>query len=143
MQPKEIAKVIRKNLTAQKSRLKEYLKILDHEKEDIINEDPDKLIAHIELEHNIIDELSSFKKILDPLEIMYFNSPFKKQDDIIDIKKDIEMLTDHVKIKSVSNREKLDSVLFKVKADLKGMNKKKVSRNSYTEADSTLVDING
>ena len=143
MQPKKIAKIIRENLTSQRERLKEYLSVLDHEKEDIIKEDPDKLIAHIKLEHNIIDELSSFKKILDPLEVMYFNSPYKKKNEIIDLKKDIEDLSDQVKIKSINNKETLDSVLVKIKTDLKGMNKKKVARNSYNDAESNLVDIDG
>ena len=78
MQPDQIAKKIRKTLLDQKVKLEDYLYLLEKEEEDIINKDPERLIAHIDLEKNILTELTLLKKVLNPLESMYFDSSYKK-----------------------------------------------------------------
>ncbi len=83
MQPETLVKKIRENLVSQKERLTTYLKVLDEENNDIKAKDADKLLAHISIEKSIIDELASFRKILEPLDLIYSESPYKK-DDIID-----------------------------------------------------------
>jgi hypothetical protein len=145
LQPDLLAKRIRENLVSQKERLENYLKILEEETDDIIKEDADKLLAHIEIEKVIIDDLTSFKKILDPLEKMYINSPFKKDETIFNLKSSLEKLTGKVKNKSTENQEKLETALIKVKANLQNISaqKEKFGRNVYDKADSRLVDING
>ncbi|MCK4799174.1 MAG: hypothetical protein KAT05_17510 [Spirochaetes bacterium] len=143
MQPDKIAKKIRKNLLNQKTKLEGYLDLLEKEEEDILLEDPDKLIAHIDFENQIINELSSFKKILEPLEIMYFKSPFKKESALIDIKTNIDKLSHQVKTKTNQNREKLETICIKVKAELKGSSKKGLLKSTYNNVDSRLVDISG
>lgn len=66
MQPDLLAKRIRNILFKQKEKLENYLVLLDKEEDDILKKDPDKLILHIELEKNIIEEIGELKKILDP-----------------------------------------------------------------------------
>lgn len=143
MQPKDIAKSIRKNLLSQKEKLEEYLMLLEKEDKDLIEEDPDKLIAHINLEKNIIDELSSFKKILTPLEVIYFNLPYKKDIEILNLKQSIESLSKNVMKKTSKNKEKLETIIVKIQAEIKGLSKKKLSRSSYNQVKPQMVDVNG
>lgn len=144
MQPDLLAKKIRENLVSQRNKLEEYLTILEKENNDIIEEDADKLIAHIDLEKNIIEDLTDFKKILEPLEKMYSNSPYKKDDNLMNLKTSLDRLTGQVKEKSVANKEKLEIVLEKVKLNLANVSaKNKIFKNTYETARSTLVDING
>jgi hypothetical protein len=144
LQPDLLAKKIRENLVSQRNKLEEYLTILEKENNDIIEEDADKLIAHIDLEKNIIEDLTDFKKILEPLEKMYSNSPYKKDDNLMNLKTSLDRLTGQVKEKSVANKEKLEIVLEKVKLNLANVSaKNKIFKNTYETARSTLVDING
>lgn len=143
MQPDYIAKKIRKNLLDQKKRLEKYLTILEKEGDDIENADADKLLLHIEIEKDIVNELVSFKKILEPLEVMYYNSPYKKDESLIDIKSSITNLSDQIKVKSDENKEKLEIVLENVKTDLKSNKKNNVAKSVYGNVDSRLVDICG
>lgn len=143
MQPKILAKKIRKNLLMQKEKLEGYLDILENEETDLKQEDPDKLIEHINLEKDIINELNSFKKILIPLEKIYYNLPFKKDLEIFNLKSSIDNLSKQVVNKTNKNKEILDTVLVKIKADIQGIAKKKTKRNTYEFVDTRLVDING
>ena len=143
MQPDQIAKKIRKTLLDQKGRLEDYLYLLEKEEEDIINKDPEKLIAHIDLEKNILNELSLLKKVINPLEFAYFNSPYKKDISLLGLKNSINKLSDQIKEKSIKNKEELKIALDKVKAELRGIRKKGITNSSYDKVDSRLVDVCG
>lgn len=143
LQPKQVASQIRKTLITQKEKLLEYLKLLEKEEEDILSKNPDKLLNHIELEKNIIEELSSLKIILNPLEEMYYNSPYKKDITLKDIKNSISYLSDQITTKATRNKEKLETILESVKAELNGIKNIDLVKSSYVKIESNLVDING
>ncbi|MBN2545458.1 MAG: hypothetical protein JXB50_06660 [Spirochaetes bacterium] len=143
MQHNILATRIRNNLLEQRKRLEDYLLVLDKEHEDISIQDPDKLIEHINLEKNIINELVSFKKILGPLEIIYYGSPYKKDTDILNMKNKIDSLVDKVKVKSKENKEKLTSVMEKIKTDIKELKKKGLENKVYNNVDSKILDLIG
>jgi len=144
LQPDLLAKKIRENLINQRNKLENYLKILDGEEEDIANKDPDKLIEHINLERNIVDELFSFKKILEPLEKMYDASPYKKDSSLSDLKTSVDKLTTQIKTKSEDNKVSLDVVLDKMKIDIKNIaSKNKFIKNGYNTPESGFLDITG
>jgi len=143
LQPNLLAKRIRENLLSQKEKLQNYLAILEMEESDIKSQDADRLIRHIEAEKNIIDELNSFKKILDPLEVIYSNSPYKKDSAIAELKNGIKKLSTQVAIKSEKNKEILDTVIKGVKLNLKNKQKLNVGVNSYKRVESHYIDISG
>lgn len=143
LQPNLLAKKIRENLLSQKEKLQKYLTVLETEETDIKSQDADKLIKHIEAEKNIIDELNSFKKILDPLEAIYSNSPYKKDSAIAELKNGIKNLSTQVSIKSEKNKEILDTVIKEIKLNIKNKQKLNVGVNSYKKVESHYIDING
>lgn len=143
MQPDQIAKKIRKTLFEQKAKLEDYVILLEKEAEDIVNKDPDKLIAHINLEKNILTDLSMLKKVINPLQVIYLNSPYKKDNSIIDLENSIDKLTNQIKEKSGKNKEQLETSLDQVKTELKGIRKKGITNSSYNNVESRLVDIRG
>ena len=143
MLPDQIAKKIRKTLLDQKGRLEDYLYLLEKEEEDIINKDPDKLIAHINLEKNILTELTLLKKVINPLEFVYYNSPYKKDNSVLELKNSINKLSDQIQQKTYKNQKELKVAIEKVKAELKGIRKKGIVNSSYDKVDSRLVDVCG
>ncbi len=143
MQPKIIAKRIRNNLINQKKKLEDYLILLEKQNEDILKDDPDELIAYINIENNIINNLTSFKKILTPVELMYHKSPLKKDNDLVELRSCIDLLSSKVLKKADEKKKKLDEVLENVKLDLKGFSKKKKLKSSFENIKSQVVDISG
>ena len=116
---------------------------MEKEEEDIINKDPDKLIAHINLEKNILTELTLLKKVINPLELAYYNSPYKKDNSLLELKNSINKLSDQIQQKSNINQKELKTAIEKIKAELKGIRKKGIANSSFDKVDSRLVDVCG
>ncbi len=139
MQHDILAKKIRENLVAQKQRLTNYLNILEHESNDIAEKDADKLQAHVKLESNIVSELNAFKKVLDPLEVMYQQTA-DKDDSLDDLRAGIMSITAKVQEKSDENKKMLDSVLADMRNQIDTLPKRNLSK-SYSNVDSRFIDI--
>lgn len=139
MQHDILAKKIRENLVAQKQRLTNYLNILEHESNDIAEKDADKLQAHVKLESNIVSELNAFKKVLDPLEVMYQQTAIK-DDSLDDLRAGIMSITAKVQEKSDENKKMLDSVLADMRNQIDTLPKRNLSK-SYSNVDSRFIDI--
>ena len=138
MQHDILAKKIRENLVAQKQRLTDYLKVLDHESADISEKDADKLQAHVKLESNIVSELNAFKKVLDPLEVMYQQTVDNNDDSLDDLRAGIMSITRKVQEKSDENKKMLDSVLAEMQSQINTLPKR---NTSYNKVDSRFIDI--
>ena len=139
MQHDILAKKIRENLVAQKQRLTNYLNVLEHESNDIAEKDADKLQAHVKLEANIVSELNAFKKVLDPLEVMYQQTA-DKDDSLDDLRAGIMSITAKVQEKSDENKKLLDSVLADMRNQIDTLPKRNLSK-SYNSVDSRFIDI--
>ena len=139
MQHDILAKKIRENLVAQKQRLTNYLNVLEHESNDIAEKDADKLQAHVKLESNIVSELNAFKKVLDPLEVMYPQTADK--DDSLDyLRAGIMSITAKVQEKSDENKKILDSVFDDIRNQIDTLPKRNLSK-IYSNVDSRFIDI--
>lgn len=144
MKPDEIARQIRTNLMKQREKLRDYLKVLEFQKEDIVEEDADKLIEHIRLESEVIDELNSLKKIMTPLEEMYMASPYKKETDLFTLKDTIQNLSQRVTGISDDNKKLLDDIIEKQKLKLKNVSRRKGFTNTvYATSQPNLLDVRG
>ncbi len=141
MQHELLAKKIRENLLAQKKRLTDYLELLDSEQKHIVNKDADKLLNHIKLEKDIIEELNNFKKILSPLEEMYKASPYKKDISLDNLRAGINKITGEVTQKAATNQNLLNKVIEDMRLDIKTKPKLNYPRNSYYNAESHSIDI--
>jgi len=134
-----LAKKIRENLVAQKQRLTTYLNVLEHESNDIAEKDADKLQAHVKLESNIVSELNAFKKVLDPLEVMYQQTA-DKDNSLDELRAGIMSITAKVQEKSDENKKMLDSVLADMQNKIDTLPKRNLSK-SYSNIDSRFIDI--
>ena len=139
MQHDILAKKIRENLVAQKQRLTTYLNVLEHESNDIAEKDADKLQAHVKLESNIVSELNAFKKVLDPLEVMYQQTA-DKDNSLDELRAGIMSITAKVQEKSDENKKMLDSVLADMQNKIDTLPKRNLSK-SYSNIDSRFIDI--
>jgi len=70
-QRKAVLRRFRELIVQQREKFEKYLTVLDHEKTDIQSGDIDKLVSHVELEQQIVSEIYTFQKVIDPLEDLY------------------------------------------------------------------------
>jgi flagellar biosynthesis/type III secretory pathway chaperone len=144
LQPDTLVKKIRDNLVSQKERLTTYLKVLDEENNDIKASDSDKLLEHISIERSIIEELNSFKKVLEPLDLIYNNSPYKKDNTISNLKSKLEQLTTDIKDKQSVNIDLLTNTVDNIGKRLEEISaQNKKNKATYDNIRSSYVDIVG
>ena len=145
LQPEILAKRIRANLVEQKEKLEDYLKLLDQQEIDINTRNADRLLSHAKVEKDVVKELSQLKIILEPLEKMYRNSAYKKDEALQGLKESIERLSENVQKKAVSNADNLTSTLDEIQKQIKQVRSKKIVNTNkvYSDAAPRMLNING
>ena len=69
-----LLKNFKKLLEQQRSKFQEYLNVLEKQQDSITEEDPEKLLAHTELEQQVVKNLANLQKVIVPMSKMYRNS---------------------------------------------------------------------
>ena len=69
-----ILKKFRMLLEQQRKKFQEYLKVLESQENKIAEEDSDSLIAHSELEAQIVQGIGSLQKVIVPMQELYNKS---------------------------------------------------------------------
>jgi len=64
-------KRFRELLSQQRDRFRQYLTVLDKQKDVIEKGDADALMSHVELEEQIVSDIFTIQKVIDPMEAMY------------------------------------------------------------------------
>lgn len=130
-----IIKRFKKLLEEQRNKFKEYLTVLEKQEGKIAEENTDALIAHTELEQQIVKNISSLQHVIEPMQKMYNNvvgtgipasmaaiSGFQTQD-VGKIQSDLAALQKKVLIQNEKNRNLLKVHIAKAKSDLENLQK--------------------
>jgi hypothetical protein len=138
-----VLKRLKKLLLGQRDKFKTYLDVLEHQEQDIADGDTDKLEAHVALEKEIVSEIFSFQKVIDPLEDMY-RMAYPNRDEeaeIPQIKESLEKIREEVLDRNRHNQELLRQSIGSLRqkiADIKAM--RKMTSVMPMESTPTLID---
>lgn len=135
-----ILKNLRDYLTKKRDRLYTYLEVLDHEEEDILRDDAEKLKAHTEVEQNIVKEIYAFQKVMDPLEEMYRAAYPSKDPETSRLKQTIKHIQDEVLKRSKRNQKLLAERMEEVRNEVRSLRKINKNRPLYG-ADAQLPSM--
>ena len=134
-----ILRRFRASLEQQRTKFREYLKVLEQQESKICQEDAQALIAHSELEAQIVRGIGSLQKVIGPMQKLYLNaraSTYNPQD-IIPIEKlqdDLTHLQTQVLAQNERNRQLLRTQLAELKEQIASM------RNPYRHLNSIYAD---
>lgn len=116
-------------LEQQRTKFREYLNVLELQESKINMEDADALIAHSELESQIVAGINSLQKVIVPMQELYQHneSSYTKEDSssIFNIQSDLQKLQMQVLSQNEKNRTLLKSHLEELKQQMASM------RNPY------------
>ncbi|MCQ2591608.1 MAG: flagellar biosynthesis protein FlgN [Treponema sp.] len=137
-------------LEQQRGQFQEYLNVLEKQQDSISAENPETLLAHTELEQQVVKSLSNLQKVIIPMNKMYksFASEAEKTEDAIsieNIQKEVSDLQSKVLLQNEINRDLLREHIGNIKVQLENF------KNPYRNLGSvyapkqrvaTLVEIN-
>jgi hypothetical protein len=144
----------RELLAEQRGKFERYLEVLDHERSDIESGDVDRLVAHVEIEEQIVSEIYTFQKAIDPLDELY-RAAFAaapggaaagaNEPDVHALKGTLDELRGEVLRRSKENRALLGKRMEVLRREIAGLRNPLASRKSVYAAsgEGGLVDISG
>lgn len=138
-------------LEEQRGKFREYLKVLEKQQDSIAAENTQTLLAHTELEQQVVKNLMNLQKVIVPMRKMY-DSVHKTENDycqeesrtIENIQKDLNSLQEKVLAQNKINRDLLRLHISQIKTQLAGLrNPYKNLRSVYAQKEpvSQLVEV--
>ena len=143
-----ILRRFRELLIQQRERFHNYLAALEKQQTVIESGNVEELLVHVELEEQIIADIFSIQKVIDPLEDMYQSViPFSSNDDIPALKVTLENLKSQAAVRSAHNRDLLSSRMAEIRTEIAELRNNPFASNArsvyHHSMSASLVDIKG
>lgn len=137
-------------LEQQRGKFQEYLNVLEKQQDSISNENPEALLAHTELEQQVVKNLASLQKVIVPMSKMYHaGAPVGTMQEAAEINKlqdDLSDLQNKVLKQNEINRDLLRIHMEQLRTRLANMknpykNVHSVYAKSQPERVATMVHV--
>jgi hypothetical protein len=142
-----VLKRFRELLTEQRNRFRQYLEVLDKQKDLIVRGDAEGLNRHVELEEKILSDIFSIQKVIDPLEAVFQAAvPVREAAEVPSLKASLEDLKNEAKIRLERNKNFLSTEMVRIRKEIKHLGGKSFVSRPSIYADSgvpSLIDISG
>jgi hypothetical protein len=155
-----ILKRFRELLSQQRDRFRQYLVILDKQKDVIEAGNAEDLISHVELEEKVVGDIFAIQKVIDPLEALYQASgllpvvPGNLQrempvssagQEVPSLRAALEELKAEAISRSDRNRQLLARRMAALRQEMKTLraNPYAIHRSAFSNESASLVDIKG
>ncbi len=140
-----ILKRFRELLLEQRKKFQEYLTVLEKQEFSIIEGDSEKLMAHTELEQNILGNIHKLQKVIKPMEDMY-RETHTDDAEIPVLKADLSGLQEKILVQNEKNRTTLKEQLAVIRTKIQNFqNPYRNTRSVYAQSANTasIVSIEG
>lgn len=144
----ELLKKFRSLLEQQRSKFQEYLTVLEKQQDSITTENPESLLAHTELEQQVVKNIANLQKVIVPMSKMYkaSNEASNSGDvqTISSLQKDLADLQEKVLKQNQINRDLLRIHIDQIKNQLQNFhNPYKNARSVYAQKQpvATMVEV--
>ncbi len=141
-----VLKRFRELLNRQRDKFRDYLDLLDRQKNDIEEGDVDALVAHVELEQGIVAEIFSVQKVIDPLEDLYHLAyQGAEPEGLSELRSTLTTLKEEVATRNAENRSLLKQRMDMLRHQIMSINNPYAKKKSIyaAPAEPSALDIKG
>ncbi len=137
-----ILKKLRETLLKQREKFRTYLEVLEHEERAIADGDLDRLEAHIAIEKSIVNEITNFQRVIEPLDEMYKKFFPESEESIPKLKESLERMKSKVIERNKRNQLLLKEKMELVRSEIKSLRMNMQVTSPYANIGTpTLIDI--
>ncbi|MGP1521325.1 MAG: flagellar biosynthesis protein FlgN [Treponema sp.] len=130
-------------LQDQRDKFSEYLCVLEKQEESIAKNNIEAVMQHTELENNIMQNILSMQKVIEPIEkIYYLSNP--EDENVLQLKNDLERLQESVQKQNEKNRLILCEKMASIKQDISNLPlRNKYATNVYSKREdiANYIDV--
>ncbi len=126
-------------LEQQRNKFREYLTVLESQQNKIEDEDGESLMAHAELETQIVANISNLQKVIQPLQKMYESAGIQDGNDVNQIQSELADLQSKVLAQNEKNRNLLKAHMAQIReqlATMQAMNPYRGRRSVYAQKEA-------
>lgn len=132
-------------LEEQRGKFREYLTVLEKQQDSITSENPESLLAHTELEQQVVKNIANLQKVIVPMSKMY-KANAGNDASIQKMQNELSDLQDKVLKQNAINRDLLKVHIEQLRAQIAGFkNPYKANRSVYanvqTQNVATMVHV--
>ena len=135
-------------LEQQRHKFQEYLTVLEKQQDSITSEDPEALLAHTELEQQVVKNIANLQKVIVPMSRMYKNTDSAisstESASIDKIQNDLADLQDKVLQQNKINRDLLRVHIEQIRTQIQSFkNPYKNARSVYAQKQpvASMVEV--
>ena len=134
-----LLKKFRSLLQQQRDKFREYLTVLEKQENSITTENADALLAHTELEQQVVSNIMNLQKVIVPMSDLYKErGGDQKEASITSLQNDLSDLQDKVLAQNKKNRDLLRSHIASIRTQISSFrNPYKSRRSIYAEKTGT------
>ena len=147
-----ILRRFRSLLEEQRGKFREYLNVLEKQQDSITSENPESLLAHTELEQQVVKNIANLQKVIVPMSKMYKSSSgdsvssVAEEAEITRIQNDLTDLQDKVLKQNAINRDLLRVHIEQLKSQISNFknpykNNRSVYANVQAQPVATMVRV--
>lgn len=127
-----LLKHFKKLLEQQRAKFQEYLNVLEKQQDSISAENTDALVAHTEIEQQVVKSISNLQKVIVPMQKMYSLSSGNSAEDkdIENMQNELNSLQTKVLAQNEKNRELLKSHIIELRSRISSMQNTNPYRNA-------------
>lgn len=130
-----LLKKFRSLLLQQRKKFQEYLTVLEKQETSIESENSEKLLAHTELEQQVVSNIMNLQKVIVPMSELYKErGAHLEEESVVAIQKDLDDLQQKVLEQNAKNRELLKAHIVQIRSQISSLkNPYKNNRSIYAE----------
>ncbi len=130
-----LLKKFRSLLLQQREKFQEYLSVLEKQETSIESENSEKLLAHTELEQQVVSNIMNLQKVIVPMSELYKErGAHLEEESVVAIQKDLDDLQQKVLEQNAKNRELLKAHIVQIRSQISSLkNPYKNNRSIYAE----------
>ncbi len=140
-----LLKKFRSLLQQQRDKFREYLTVLEKQENSITSENADALLAHTELEQQVVSNIMNLQKVIVPMADLYKErGGNQKEESIASLQNDLSNLQNQVLAQNKKNRDLLRSHIDSIRTQIASFrNPYKSRRSIYAEksANASMVMV--
>ena len=138
----QILKRLRELLLTQREKFHNYLKLLEKENIAIERGDIESLESQSQLEKSLIREISTFQRVIIPMENLYHQMYPSSERTIPTLQMDLDVLRGQILENNVKNQALLDKKMSLVRQEIKSLRRPFAAKSPFSRQESpSFIDV--
>ena len=137
-----IVRRLREALERQRDRFHQYLNLLEHQQSAIDRQDTDQLRQHVDLEREVVGEITALQKVISPMQDLYHAAYPAAEPAVGHLEMALTRAREQVLARNTSNQKLLSEKMDALRLELREFRRRRGSSSPFAAVGTpSVIDI--